>query len=255
MPAFAAVADSLTAPWLGVDPFARNDLPGKTRLGWILGIPVAVAFGRSLLRPRETFSALLLVHAAAALAASIAGGHAGLPNGYRFGYLSTVTAVAAAGGILSILGWVPPARRRAAALAAIGLVAFSGALAARDALLRWPARPETFDDFHGEDTLLARAQLRWERYGGVRLAPELVHSLITVEGIRRYRLDPDLAADARTGGGTPGRDFRIVPPGVSGRPGERLVERIGDAWGREWAWVYGAARGFGGPQGPPRKDS
>jgi hypothetical protein len=242
MPAFAAVADSLTAPWLGVDPFARNDLPGKTRLGWILGIPVAFAFGRSLLRPREPFSALLLAHAGAALAASITGGHAGLPNGYRFGYLSTVTAVAAAGGVLFILGWVSPARRRAAALAAIGLVAFSGALAARDALLRWPSRPETFDDFHGKDTLLARALLRWERYGEVRLAPELAHSLLTVEGIRRYRLDPDLAPDARPGRAPRTRDFRIVTPGVPRRRGERLVERIGDAWGREWGWVYGARR-------------
>jgi hypothetical protein len=255
LPAFAAFADSLTAPWLGVDPFAHHDLPGKTRLGWILGIPVAFAFGRSLLRPRETFSALLLGHAGAALAASVAGGHAGLPNSYRFGYLSTVTAVAAAGGILSILERVPPARRRVAALAVIGLVVFSGALAARDALLRWPALHETFDGFHGQDTLLARAMIRWERYGEVRLAPELAHSRITVEGIRRYRLDPDLAADALPGRATSAREFRFVPPGVPRRPGERLVERIGDAWGREWAWVYGAAGGFGGPQGPPRKDS
>jgi Dolichyl-phosphate-mannose-protein mannosyltransferase len=240
LPAFAAVADSLTAPWFGVDPFAHHDLPGKTRLGWMLGIPVAVAFGRSLLRPRDALSALLLAECAAALAASVAGGHAGLPNSYRFGYLTTVTAVAAAGGLLCILGWVPAARRRVAALAAIGLVAISGALASRDALLRWPVLHETFDGFHGQDTLLARAMVRWERYGEVRLAPDLVHSHITVEGIRRYRLDPDLppAPPARAAG----RGFRIVLPGVPRRPGERLVERIGDAWGREWGWVYGARR-------------
>jgi hypothetical protein len=246
LPAFAAVADSLTAPWFGVDPFAHHDLPGKTRLGWLLGISVAVAFGRSLVRPRDALSAFLLAEGGAALAASIAGGHAGLPNSYRFGYLTTVTAVAAAGGLLCILGWVPPARRRVAALAAIGLVAISGALASRDALLRWPALHETFDGFHGQDTLFARAMIRWERYGEVRLAPDLVHSLITVEGIRRYRLDPDLAADALPGRATLARDFRIVPPGVPRRPGERLVERIGDAWGREWAWVYGAAKANSG---------
>lgn len=252
LPAFAAAADSLTAPWFGLDPFAHHDLPGKTRLGWILGIPVAVAFGRSLLRPRDAFSAFLLAQGGAALAASIAGGHAGLPNSYRFGYLTTATAVASAGGLLCILGWVSTARRRVAALAAIGLVAISGALAARDALLRWPALHETFDGFHGQDTLLGRAMVRWERYGAVRLAPDLVHSLITVEGIRRYRLDPDLPPGALPAL-APGRGFRIVPPGVPRRPGERLVERIGDAWGREWGWVYGAARGLGGPPGPPRQ--
>jgi hypothetical protein len=242
MPAFAAVADSLTAPWFGIDPFAHHDLPGKTRLGWVLGIPVAVAFGRSLLRPRDPFSAFLLAEGGAAFAASVAGGHAGLPNSYRFGYLTTVTAVAAAGGILSILEWLPAARRRVAAFAAVGILSVSGALAARDALLRWPALPQTFDGLHGQDTLLSRAMIRWERYGDVRVSPDLKHSLITVEGIRRYRLDPDLAADTLPGRAPAAREFRFVPPGVAARPGERLVERIGDAWGREWAWVYGASR-------------
>lgn len=241
LPAFAAVADSLTAPWFGVDPFGHHDLPGKTRLGWILGIPVAVAFGRSLLRPRDVFSAFLLAEGGAGFAASVAGGRAGLPDSYRFGYLTTVTAVAAAGGLLCIFGWVAPAWRRVAALAAIGLVAVSGALAARDALLRWPTLPGTFDGFHGQDTLLARAMLRWERYGEVRFAPDLAHSVITVEGVRRYRLDPDLARDALPRRPSSARQFRLVPPGVPARPGEKLVERVLDAWGREWAWVYGAA--------------
>jgi Dolichyl-phosphate-mannose-protein mannosyltransferase len=240
-PIFGAVAGSLAAPWFGVDPFAHHDLPGKTRLGWILGIPVAVAFARSLLRPRDPFSAYLLAQGGAAFAASVAGGQAGLPDGYRFGYLTTATAVAAAGGVLGILAWVPPMRRRIAALAAVGLVSLSGALAARDALVRWPSLPETFDAFHGQDTLLARALIRWDRLGNVSLAPRLAHSRIAVEGIRRYRLDPDLPAPVASGDHSL-REFRFVRPGAPGRPGERRVERVVDGWGREWAWVYGGRR-------------
>ena len=240
-PLFGAVAGSLAAPWFGADPFAHHDLPGKTRLGWILGIPVAVAFARSLLRPRDPFSAYLLAEAGAAFAASVAGGQAGLPDGYRFGYLTTVTAVAAAGGILCILAWVPPMRRRTAALAAVGLLGLSAAFAARDSLVRWPSLPGTFDAFHGQDTILARAMIRWDRFGSVRLAPGLAHSPIAVDGIRRYRLDPDLVAGAPSSGPAE-REFRFVSPGTPGRPDERRVERVVDGWGREWAWVYGRSR-------------
>jgi len=239
-PAFAAAADSLKAPWFGVDPFSHHDLPGKTRLGIVLGLAVAAAFGRSLLRPREPFSAFLLANAAAALAASVAGGHAGVPNSYRFAYLTTATSVAAAGGLLSILGGLTRSRRRAGALVAIGLLSVSGAVAARDALLRWPAQRETFDGFHGQDTLFARAVLRWERYGTVQIAPELAHSILTVNGIRRHRLDADLEATPVHGRNQSARDFRVVPPGTPSRPGERRVERVHDAWGREWAWIYGS---------------
>ncbi|HEY6066882.1 MAG TPA: hypothetical protein VIY96_12055, partial [Thermoanaerobaculia bacterium] len=70
----------------------------------------------------------------------------------------------------------------------------------------------------------------------------LAQSPILVGGIRRYRLDPDLPAAALPGRAASGREFRFDPPGAAARPGERLVERIGDAWGREWAWVYGTAR-------------
>jgi hypothetical protein len=242
LPAFAALADSLTAPWVGIDPFAHHDLAGKTRLGWILGIALAVAFGRSFLRPREPSSAFLLAHAGAGLAGSVAGGHAGLPNSYRFAYLSTVTAVAAAGGILSIIAWFPNPRRRAAALAAIGLVSISGALASRDALLRWPDRRETFDGFHGSDTLIARAMVRWQRFGPVTVDSGVQYSAITVEAIRRYRLDPDQPIE--TSGATPSRapSFRITPPGAPPGAGERLVEKVGDPWGREWGRIYGLRR-------------
>ena len=180
MPALASAADSLAAPWLTSDPAARNDLPGKSRLGWILGLPAAALLLRSLGRPREELSAYLLSQAAAGLAASVAGGHADVPNGYRFAYLATPAAVASAGGMLCLIALFGRARRRVASIAAIGLVAISGALGARDALARWPQRRETFDGFHGQDTLIARAAIRWERYGGVAVAPVFGHSPITI---------------------------------------------------------------------------
>jgi len=234
MPAFAAAADSLVAPWFKADPYRHHDLPRKTRLGWMLGVPVALALARSLLRPCEPFSAYLLSQGCAALAGSVAGGHAGVPNGYRFGYLADVAAVAAAGGTLCLIALLPVARRRTAAIAVFGLVVISGTLAARDALLVWPHSRETFDGFHGQDTLLARTALRWERYGTVTIAPELGHSAITIGGIRRHRLDPDLREQDAAGDR---KCFRIVPPGIPPERRERSVESVRDAWGRIWAEV------------------
>ncbi len=234
MPAFAAAADSLAGPWFKSDPYNHHDLPRKTRLGWILGAPVALALARSLIRPREPFSAYLLSQGGAALAGSIAGGHAGVPNGYRFGYLADVTAVAAAGGVLCLIAVFPEGRRRAASIAALGLLAVSGTLGARDALLVWPHGRETFDGFHGQDTLIARTALRWEPYGPVTISPVLGQSAITIGEIRRYRLDPDLSRQQPL---RDRRNFRIVPAATPLEPGERLVERVRDAWGRLWAEV------------------
>jgi hypothetical protein len=236
MPALTAAADSLAAPWFVPDPYGHHDLPGRTRLGWILGLPVAVAFARSLLHPSEEFSAYLLTQAGAAFAASVAGGHAGVPDGYRFGYLSDATAVAAAGGVLCLVALVPEFRRRAAALLAVGLLAIAGSLGARDALLAWPQRRETFDGFHGQDTLLARTALRWERYGSVAISPALGHSAITIGAIRRYRLAPGLRESIPA---APGRCFRIEKPGTSPGSAERITEEAQDAWGRPWGAVLG----------------
>ncbi len=252
LPAFAALADSLTAPWLGVDPFAHHDLAGKTRLGGLLGIALAAAFGRSLVRPREPFSAFLLAHAGAGLAGSVAGGHAGLPNSYRFAYLSTVAAVAVAGGILSIVGLFAQPRRRAAAAVAIGLVAICGAIASRDVLLRWPDRRETFDGFHGSDTLIARATVRWQHFGTVTIDSGVRYSSITVEAIRRYRLDPDRPIESPRDRAERATSFRIAPPGAPPDAGERLVEKVGDAWGREWARIYGRRGAAPAAAGPIR---
>ena len=145
--------------------------------------------------------------------------------------------MAAAGGALCLLALVKARRRRAAALATVGLVALSGALSARDALFEWPLRQETFDGFHGQDTLLARAALRWERYGTVEIDPTLGHSPITIGAIRRYRLDPDAAPDPVSSAAPSRRTIRIAPPGALPGPRERTVERVRDAWGREWGVV------------------
>ena len=235
LPPFAAAADTLSAPWLVADPIARHDLPGRSRLGLLLGIPVAIALGRSLLRPRDGLSALVLAHAAAVLAATIAGGQADHPNGARFAYLTTLAAVCAAAGLMWLASLAPERRRRAAALAAVGVLALSGAIGARDALVAWPSRPETFAGFHGQDTLVGRAAARWDRYGTVEVAPGLGHSPLTIGAVRRWRLDPD-------GSPTPaaGRAFRIriAPPSDGGEAGERRVETVADGWGREWAAVW-----------------
>ncbi len=259
LPPFAAAADAIAGPWFLTDPTPRHDLPGQSRLG-LLGIPLAVSLARSLRFPRKELSGLLLCHAAAALAASVAGGQADQPNGMRFSYLISVTAVAVAGGLLYALALLPEARRRLGALAVIGLVAILGALGARDALLRWPERQETFDGFHGQDTLLARTLLRWEPYGRVEFVPGLEHSRITVDGIVRYRLDPEelerrsQVARAEPIGTGAERSFRLMPPGLSAAAGEGLVEQVQDAWGRTWGLVLArrVSSAAGAPRKPPR---
>jgi hypothetical protein len=239
LPLFGVAADALAAPWFLSDPTPRHDLPDRSRLGWVVGTLVAIALAFALLRPRRGFSAYLLANAAAAFAATVAGGRATVPNGYRFGYLSNVAAVAAAGGALVVVGMFGPAKRRTAGIALAGLLTIASAIGARDAVIRWAESRVTFDDFGGQDTLLARAAARWDRYGTVALDSNLGENPLTIVGARKYRLDP--ARDAESAGETRRRTFRIVAPGSALQEGERLVERIEDAWGREWGMVYGRA--------------
>jgi hypothetical protein len=236
LPPLAAAADTIVAPWFLGDPTPRHDLPGRSRLGWLLGVPVAIALGRVLLRPREEISGLLGAHAAAVVAAVVAGGQADHPNGARFAYLATVAALAAAAGVLWIIGRAPRERRRAAAMAAVGALAVGGALSARDALVRWPEHRATFDSFHGQDTLIGRAAARWGAYGSVEVASGLGQSPLTIEAARRYRLDPE-STDARRSASD--RRFRIRIGSAEAPPlgGERVVERIQDPWGRSWGSV------------------
>ena len=238
LPLLSAAADAAVAPYLP-DPTPRHDLPGKPRLGWILGVPVAAVAARALLFPRDELSGWLLAHATAASAAAVAAGEATLPNGFRYAYLTTVVAVAAAGGVLWLLGFVRS--RRLAALAAVGLLGLAGTLSARDALAVWAESRETYDGFHGEDTLIGRAAARWDACGVVDVSGALgfdprTHSPITIGVVRRYRLDPDPVRGAVR---SEGRRFRVVPPDAPALPGERRVERVRDPWGRERAAVYG----------------
>jgi hypothetical protein len=237
LPPLAAAADTIAAPWLLPDPSARNDLPGKSRLGWVLGLPLLVCLGRCLPGPRRELSALLLSQIAAAFLASIAAGQADIPNGARFAYLMGLTALAVSAGALALVGAAPVGRRRPAALLAIGAIAISGALGARDALGVWPGRRETFDGFHGQDTLIGRAAARWEERGDLLVQPGLGHSDILIAAVRRYRLgaSPPPARSLPPAV----RRFRIVDPRAPLEKGERVVERIGDGWGRQWAVVLG----------------
>jgi hypothetical protein len=241
LPLFAAAADALAAPWFLSDPTPRHDVPGRSRLGWIGGSLAAAALAFAVLRPRRDLSAYLLANAAAAFAASVMGGRATAPNGYRFGYLANVSAVAIAAGALLVIATAPEPRRRVAALLVTGAIAVASAAGTRDALVRWAESRTTFDDFWGEDTLLARAASRWDAYGSVGLDPQLGENPLTIAGARRYRLDPDRRQGAAASGAAE-REFRIVAPGAPARDRERLVERVGDPWGRDWAWVYGRRR-------------
>ncbi len=236
LPPFAAAADAIAAPWFLADPTPRHDLAGRTRLGWLLGIPVAIAFGRSLLRPRDALSGILLTQAFAALCSTVAGGQADNPNGSRFVYLAPFAAVAAAAGTLWLVGLAAEPRRRAAALAAIGALAVGGAIGARDALVVWPTTAATFDGFHGQDTLIGRAAARWSAFGEVVVSPDVGLSAPAITAIRSYRLDPDPVSAPRS----PGRfRVRVVGPDVPPAAGERVVESVRDGRGRPWAVVIG----------------
>lgn len=236
-------ADALAAPWFVADPVARNDLPGRSRLGLLLGVPFAVGLARAALAPRERASAFLLAHAIAGTAAAVAGGGALHPNGYRLAYLTTPIALGTAAGGLALLAPFAPGRRRIAALLVVGAVAVSGALGARDALERWPFRRETFDAFAGEQTLLARSALRWSAVGEVEVANALPHDALLVGGILRHRVvsreERERLSLLRAVRG--GARFRLEPAGRTPREG-RVVERVVDAWGRERGLVVARPR-------------
>lgn len=242
MPPLAAAADAVAAPWFVPDPGGWFDLPNRSRLGWIVGIPVFVALARALARPRDQLSGFLLLHAGASFAAAVASGQSGHPNGFRFGYLTTITAVAASAGVLQLVALAKPERRRSAAFAAVGLLALSGVSGARDALLVWPEHRATFDSFHGEDTLLGRAAARWQSFGEVSVENKLGRSDLTIETVRTYRLDAEpVPSPAPTKASA--RAFRVARPGTPAQARERAVEHVRDLWGRDWAVILGRGAG------------
>ena len=262
MPLFASAAGALAAPWFLGDPSPWNDLPGRSRLGGILGIAVAAALSRAVLRPREELSGFLLAHGAAAFAATVAWGTEMQPNGYRVAYLTTVTGVAAAAGALSFLALVPVPLRRVAGIAAVGLFLFSGGLATRDLYLRWGPMLEASEGYQGRDNLIARSVERWQSYGWVSVDPDLSSVLanratVYLDALVRYQLAGGASAASGPGaeaGAQSKRRFRIAPVGALPGPGERLVERVRDGNGREWAVVLGGkSAGEAAPRRPPRR--
>ncbi len=227
---------ALTGPWWTPDRFTRHDLPGRFRLDWIVGAARAVAFLKAILAPRDELSAFLLTSAAAAFLSTMAWGRGGTPNSYRYTYLSTTTALAAASGALWLLSAIPWERRRGAAYVMLGSFAISGALGARDALIVWPEHRATFEGFGGWDTLVGQAAARWDAYGTVRIEPSIGGNSIVYEGVRASRLEPydeaSLQPEKRLA-----LSLRIVGPGVRPDASERVVERISDDWGREYGQV------------------
>jgi hypothetical protein len=240
-PIAAAAADAFSSPWLLPDPTRRHDLP-LPRLE-LLAIPLAVALARSLLSPRRELSAVLLLQGGAALGASVAGGQSGNPNGLRFGYLATLACVAIAAGLLALLNLAPLSARRTWAVAVAGCVLVASGWGVHE-FLAWSRARDTFDGFHGQDTIVGRAALRWDAYGRVRIDSRVPHDPVTVYVIRRYRLDPDDRGGRsdfwkdRPGG----RALRIAPPATPPQDGERVVEKLRDAWGREWGVVLARPR-------------
>lgn len=239
-PLLNAAADALMAPWFLPDPEPRHDITGRKRLPVIVGIALAAALARALLRPGGDLSAYLLANAAAALAASAVWGEEFAPNGARFAYLTSALAVGAAAGLLWLVSLLHPSRRRAATWIAVGLVAIAGVVGARDLALWADLRP-TFDGFIGQETMVGRAAMRWDRLGQVRIEFAGLYSPLVVDTIRHLRVAPrSEAAASLPAEGRTRRAFRFLAPGSGARDGERVVERVRDAWGREWAIVVGS---------------
>ena len=223
MPALEAASDGISAPWVSASP----DWPWNVGLRVVFRALLAVAFLRALRRPRDELSMIVLAHSAAALAATVLGGNRGVPNGYRFGYLSDMTAIAIAGGALWTLLLVRRPGRPVLATALTGLLAATSLLGVRDFFRYFwilPGRERS-----SETTLVARAALRWDRYGTVEIDPRLVHFKVMVAAIRRYRLDPENPGSPA--GASPACRDR---PKVSDRPaGHRPASRRARRRGRE----------------------
>ena len=227
MPVLEAASDGISAPWVS----ASREWPQNVGLRMVFRALLAVAFLRALRRPRDELSMIVLAQAGAALAATVIGGHRGVPNGFRFGYLSDMAAIAIAGGALWTLLLVRRPERRALAMAVVGLVAAVSLLGVRDFFRYFSPRPGR--EHSSATTLVARAASRWDPYGTVEIDPRLVHYKSMVAATRRYRLDPEapgLPAKSLLDAGT-AREFRIVRPGTVPRPGERTVEIVkGEGW-------------------------
>jgi hypothetical protein len=242
MPLLRAARAALLGPWVLSDPNPGNDLPGRRRLPILLTVALAASFLRAFARPRDDLSALLWAHATMALLTCLVWGEQLSPNGSRFAYLSTVTAVAVAAGLLHFLGFLAPRSRRAGALVVVGLLLVLGAHAGGELLL-WEREREAYIEMVGQHTSVGRAAVRWERYGRVELERSRLYGLLAIETTRRFRIVPRREAALEAPSGSRDRIFRICPPETRPGEGERVVERVRDAWGQDWAVVLGRRAG------------
>jgi len=247
LPLAHAGRDALVAPWFLPDPIPRNDLPGMPRLPILVAAGLAIACLRAAVAPRDDLPALLLAQALFAFLVCLAWGEALMANGSRFGYLTTVASVAAAAGLLTLIGAAPASWRRPAALLAFGALGVSGARAIGE-LERWDASHDAYVHFVGQHTTVGRAAARWEAYGPVKLEVSRLYAPLTIDVIRSHRIFPraDVPRDAPPGPRGP-RRFRVSEPETTPRPGERVVERVRDPWGRDWAVVLGRLDGATSP--------
>jgi hypothetical protein len=243
LPLAHAGRDALVAPWFVPDPIPRNDIPGMPRLPTVVAVGLAIAFLRAAVAPRDDLSALLLAQAFFAFLVCLAWGEALMANGSRFGYLTTVASVAAASGLLTLIGAARASWRRPAALLAFGALGVSGARSIGE-LERWDTEHEVYVHFVGQHTTVGRAAARWEAYGPVELEVSRLYAPLTIDVIRRHRIFPraEIPSDAPPGPRGP-RRFRVSEPETRPRPGERVVERVRDPWGRDWAVVLGRLDG------------
>jgi hypothetical protein len=162
----------------------------------------------------------------------VAQGELAHPNGYRYAYLAVPASLAVAGGLMAAVGAVADRARRTAAIATVGAVIVSGALASRDALLLWPEDRATFQQFEGCQTMLAAAAIRWGPLGEVRIDADEVPGQEIAETMRRYVLPTGRALPPGNVLRTPS-EFQIARARVrEPRAGERIVERIIDPWGQ-----------------------
>ena len=229
-PPFTAAADALASPWFVPEPTAWADLPGRSRLGWLLGTLLAVGLGRAFLAPLGDLGGLLLAHAAAGFLSSVVQGNSGNPNGYRYVYLTVPAALAVASGALALLSALPERARRMAAVLTLGGIAIAGTIGMRDGCLRWPEARSTFDQMNGCSTRLGAAAARWSLRGPTDIEGDPSFNGIVAEGVRRYAITSEpLAAP----GGAPLTPSRyLVTARAEPGAGERIVERVADPWGR-----------------------
>ncbi len=229
------------------DP-ARPVLPAPV-LGFAF-VGAGVAVRRS--RPERL---LALLAGVLLLGGLLAVGEAGA-NAYRISAAAPFLLVLAACGLSALLSAVPETHRRAAGLAALGLVLFSG-LSEAAAFLSWGASPRTWGAFGGPERELADA-IAGERAAGdvvpVLLAPGAARNADVVDALLGHPGDGGRRTTRTVGLLDAGVLARLPSAvlvadggallGVQGSKGRvRLLARGTDPWGEPTFFLYRVSPG------------